>query len=198
MLLVKIGLVLAVFTNGRFAMAKHGNRHPEKNDVRDLAGHLRASVSSSAGRNEGPASSKMRFARNLARVRQADIAYPPLYGPGDKFYEAESLEYFKQMEKTGWFEWVNPDEIQAGATTCGFLFPDLGLLPNVSYPFIKVYVCMRFANVQPAAKGNMFVHCGGPGSLSDCTGTMSEGGFLSQKVFDEYNILSIDQASDSY
>lgn len=132
----------------------------------------------------------MRSLRDLTKSRQGNEAV--LYGPRDNFYQAESLDFFKNISPD-WFEWINPDEIQAGATTCGYLYPDLGLLPHVTYPRITVYVCVRFADIQPAAKGNMFVHCGGPGSLSDCTDSMIRGGYFSQKNLNEYNILSVDQ-----
>ena len=29
-------------------------------------------------------------------------------------------------------------------------------------------MCVRFAKNQPAPRGNLAVHCGGPGSLSSC------------------------------
>jgi hypothetical protein len=108
----------------------------------------------------------------------------------------ESMDYFKNEISSDWLEWLNPDEIEAGGTTCGFLHPDLadlGSLHGVTYPIIWVYVCVRFANVQPAAKGNMFVHCGGPGTLSSCTNYMIDAGYFSETNLDEYNIWSIDQ-----
>lgn len=191
MFLAKIGLLLAVFANESFAArTRQGHRQQVKANLRASAFNTGTSVA-----DEDAA--KARSARDLTEARQGDgTTYPPLFGPGDNFYQAESLDYFRNLPSE-WFQWVNPDEIQAGATTCGFLFPDLGLLPNVTYPIIKVFVCMRFANIQPAAKGNMFVHCGGPGSLSDCTTNMINGGYFSQKNLDEYNILSIDQVSDA-
>lgn len=131
--------------------------------------------------------------RELSSFPEVNRIPPELYGPGDNFYEAESLDYFKNEISPSWFEWLNPDEVEAGGTTCGFLYPDLGLLHDVTYPTIQVYVCVRFANVQPAVKGNMFVHCGGPGSLSSCTNIMIYSGYLSEKNLDEYNIWSIDQ-----
>lgn len=152
--------------------------------------HLRATASFE---QEVTGSKEMRTRRKLTELRQANTS-PQLYGPGENLYVAESLDYFKNLSPD-WFEWVNPDGIRAGATTCGFLYPNLGLLTDVIYPIIEVYVCMRFANVQPAIKGNMFVHCGGPGSLSDCIDIMIGQGFFSQKMLDEYNILSIDQVS---
>ena len=49
-------------------------------------------------------------------------------------------------------------------------------------------VCVRFADQQPAPRGNIAVHCGGPGSLSSCIyynmGTPHHFG---------YNIIGIDQ-----
>ena len=77
-----------------------------------------------------------------------------------QFYQAESLDFFRKGIDPELFEWINPDEIEAGATTCGFLKPDLGSQDKI-YPIIRVYVCMRFATKQPAQKGNLFLHCGG-------------------------------------
>lgn len=77
-----------------------------------------------------------------------------------QFYEAESLDFFRKGIDPELFEWVNPDEIAPGITTCGFLKPDLGSQDKI-YPIIRVYVCMRFAREQPAKKGNLFLHCGG-------------------------------------
>lgn len=54
---------------------------------------------------------------------------------------------------------------------------------------------MRFAkNTQAASKGNLFVHCGGPGTVSDCLTVV--GGLLSQTsatILNDYNLLAIDQ-----
>ena len=33
---------------------------------------------------------------------------------------------------------------------------------------LLIDVCVRFAKNQPAPRGNLAVHCGGPGSLSSC------------------------------
>jgi pimeloyl-ACP methyl ester carboxylesterase len=43
-------------------------------------------------------------------------------------------------------------------------------------------VCVKFASIQPAPKGNLAVHCGGPGSLS-----------LGADSVDQYNVISFDQ-----
>lgn len=91
------------------------------------------------------------------------------------------------------FEWVKPEEISPGATTCGFLKPELGSLAGETFPIIRVYVCMRFANIQPAAKGNIFVHCGGPGTMSSCITSYNKK--LGDENIDKYNLLSIDQVS---
>ena len=110
------------------------------------------------------------------------------------FYVAEPLDYFKNEMDPELFEWVNPDEIKPGATTCGFLKPRLGSLDTIEYPLVSVYVCMHFASIQPAPKGNMFVHCGGPGTLSDCIYVLM-GSYINEEMLDHYNILSIDQVS---
>ena len=51
---------------------------------------------------------------------------------------------------------MNPDEIQPGETTCGFLKAPLGWEVedlNVVYPMVKTYVCITFATQQPAPRG---------------------------------------------
>ena len=108
-----------------------------------------------------------------------------------QFYQARDLDFFKKGIDPEEFEWVNPDEIAPGATTCGFLKPHLGSLDDINYPRIRVYVCVRFANIQPASKGNLFVHCGGPGSLSDCGELVAVD--LGEANLNDYNVLSIDQ-----
>ena len=114
-----------------------------------------------------------------------------------QFYKASSMDFIKKGIDPEEFEWVNPDEIAPGATTCGFLKPRLGSLDDVNYPRIRVYVCMRFADTQPAAKGNIFIHCGGPGTLSDCIEPWGLGSNLTfgNQNLNDYNILSIDQVN---
>ncbi len=87
----------------------------------------------------------------------------------DIFQSAISLDDFRDVNPDQ-FEWVNPDEIQPGQTTCGFLKAPLGWQAGdlVVYPMVKTYVCITFATEQPAPRGNVAVHCGGPGSLSLC------------------------------
>lgn len=86
------------------------------------------------------------------------------------------------------FEWVNPDEIAAGETTCGFMKPSLGSRLDESYPAIEVYICAKFAKSQPAPKGNIFAHCGGPIGLSECGAGLDE-------QENDFNIWTIDQVS---
>ena len=129
--------------------------------------------------------------RGHGRRMEGESTVPPLEEGDSLFYAAESLEYFKNGMDKNFFEWVNPKEIVAGGTTCGFLKPALGTTPRETFPSIKVYVCMRFANIQPASKGNIFTHCGGPGSLSSCIMPY----VLGRKALDDYNFLTIDQVS---
>jgi len=89
---------------------------------------------------------------------------------------------------------VNPDNIKPGVTTCGFLHTTLGAEPGVNYPIIKVYICMKFATNQPAPKGNIVVHCGGPGSTSGCgIDLMGTEDSIGKDNAANYNIISIDQ-----
>jgi hypothetical protein len=111
------------------------------------------------------------------------------------WYPAEPLDYFCSEMDPGLFQRVNPDEIVDSGTTCGFLYPKLGTTSKTNFPNVTVYVCMRFADIQPARKGHLFVHCGGPGSLSDCLDTYIRGGAVSAEHLDDYNLISIDQVS---
>jgi hypothetical protein len=74
------------------------------------------------------------------------------------FTPAQPLSYFRNDINPDIFEWVNKNEVQAGETTCGFLYPPLGGVSSETYPKIKVYFCMKFAKIQPAPKGNIFLH----------------------------------------
>ena len=111
------------------------------------------------------------------------------------FYEAEDLNYFKFRIDPFFFEWIDITEIEEGGITCGFLKPYLGSNPAIRYPQISVYVCVQFATNQPAPKGNLFVHCGGPSTLSDCIYVMGNEQVLGEKNFEDYNVISIDQVS---
>ncbi|KAL7525747.1 hypothetical protein ACHAWF_001492, partial [Thalassiosira exigua] len=112
------------------------------------------------------------------------------------FEPAMPIEYFQNIDQvTGYdftFEWVNPGEVKAGATTCGFLTAPLGTLPGANYPNVEVYFCVRFATVQPAPRGNIIGHCGGPGTLSACGINMVELD-LDPDTADSYNIIGFDQ-----
>ena len=92
------------------------------------------------------------------------------------------------------FEWINPDEIQPGETTCGYLKAPLGWEVEdlaVVYPMVKTYVCITFATQQPAPRGNMAVHCGGPGGLSLCNYSIWLQ--LDEESRSTYNIIGFDQ-----
>lgn len=139
--------------------------------------------------------------RNVRQRRaEGEVPVPPSFdGESDEggeadvsvnpWYPAEDLSYFKKGIDPEFFEWVNPDEIQPGGVTCGFLKPYLGTTPGLTFPKVEVYVCMHFATEQPAKKGTVFVHCGGPSSLSDCSMIT----FLGEGSQDDYNFLTIDQ-----
>ena len=51
------------------------------------------------------------------------------------------LEDFRNIDPDV-FEWVNPDEIQPGNVTCGFLKAPLGEAEGVVYPMVKVCECI--------------------------------------------------------
>lgn len=111
----------------------------------------------------------------------------------EHFEPAMNLDYFANIDPD-MFEWVNPDEIQPGETTCGFLHAPLDWEVDevdIVYPMVKVYVCVTFATQQPAPRGNMAVHCGGPGSLTLCNYVMALQ--LDDEVKSSYNIIGFDQ-----
>lgn len=116
---------------------------------------------------------------------------PP--NPDNAFEPAMDLEYFSNLDPKE-FEWVNPNEIKPGETTCGFLTAPLGWDVDdvdVVYPDVKVYVCVTFATQQPAPRGNLAIHCGGPGSLTLCNYVMALQ--LDDDVKSSYNIIGFDQ-----
>ena len=146
---------------------------------------------------------------NENRKLEGEVPEPPDMGdsfdevlPGDDddgssesvFTPAMDLEFFRTIDPE-LFEWVDPKEIQPGSTTCGFLNAPLGSLTNVTYPIVHVYVCVKFAKNQPAPKGNLAVHCGGPGSLSECVYNMGSKSSLGYDNADNYNVIAFDQVS---
>ena len=52
----------------------------------------------------------------------------------------DPLDIFRNVDQTK-FEWVNPEEIMAGGTTCGFLHAPLGTDSSVDYPAVKTCKC---------------------------------------------------------
>jgi len=129
-----------------------------------------------------------------------DKSFDPSADNGDSgipnpnvFEPAISLDDFKNVDPDK-FEWVNPEEIKAGETTCGFLLAPLGWDVDelqVTYPTVNIYVCVSFAKHQPAPRGNLAMHCGGPGTLSWCNyvGQID----MDQDIVDSYNIIGFDQ-----
>lgn len=114
--------------------------------------------------------------------------------PNPEVFEAAiSLEDFRNVDPEK-FEWVNPVEIQAGETTCGFLKAPLVWEiedMEIVYPIVRTYVCVTFATQQPAPRGNMAVHCGGPGGLSLCNYKIWLD--LDEEARSTYNLIGFDQ-----
>ena len=86
---------------------------------------------------------KNRDGRNL----EGEIPMMPPSSAEDDFVEniftpAMDLDFFRNLDPAD-FEWVEPKEIQPGETTCGFLHAPLGSLPDVTYPIVDVYVCVK-------------------------------------------------------
>ena len=69
-----------------------------------------------------------------------DIASYEMKTPNPVFEAAISIEDFKNIDPEQ-FEWVNPDEIRPGETTCGFLNAPLGWEVeelDIVYPMVKM------------------------------------------------------------
>lgn len=150
---------------------------------------------SSSSKSKSSSSSSSTSSSKSNKATEATEAPDDDPNEGTDFYRAETLDYFRNGIDPELFEWVNPDEIVPGSTTCGFLKPRLGSLDDVIYPTIEVYVCMRFADTQPASKGNLFLHCGGPGSLTGCMWSFVLSDDLTPSILNDYNLLTIDQVS---
>jgi pimeloyl-ACP methyl ester carboxylesterase len=99
------------------------------------------------------------------------------------------------------FRWNGP--VGPGKTACGYLTVPISYsAENLEQPFpfaarakqglplTEVFFCMKFAAQFPA-KGNMFIHCGGPSSISGCVQTNSAGHSI--RVQREYNFFAVDQ-----
>lgn len=63
----------------------------------------------------------------------------------------------------------------------------------ISNKNLSIDVCVKFAAIQPAPKGNIAVHCGGPGSLSGCVYIMGGEENLGPENVDQYNVIGFDQ-----
>ena len=71
--------------------------------------------------------------------------------------------------------------------TCGFMKSPLSAIDDEGqFPVVEVYVCRRLAPQQPAEP--LFVHCGGPGSMSVCIRNTAN-----LELFKQFNVFSIDQ-----
>jgi pimeloyl-ACP methyl ester carboxylesterase len=96
-------------------------------------------------------------------------------------------------------EWSG--EAKAGGQTCGFVKVPLSYMPEhlvpgtrtakPGYPTLKVKFCVWFATTQPAPKGTIFYHCGGPSSVSQCDGSGNYGNGTQFREY--YNGVSVDQ-----
>ena len=97
---------------------------------------------------------------------------------------------YKMQPDASVLKWLNSSAVIPGGTACGFMNTPLGIgHPHIEFPFLHVYVCVRFADTQPAPLGPLFNHCGGPGTTSDCF----EFGIITPPVMEQYDIYSIDQ-----
>lgn len=116
-------LLLLLLPTGAYAKDR-----PDKLKLRDTA-------KKSDGAEVKHRSNKLKL-RDAAKrsIEHIDFQEDPIFTP------AISLEEFANVDPEQ-FEWVNPSEIVAGGTTCGFLHAPLGSLPNVVYPIVDVCTC---------------------------------------------------------
>lgn len=135
----------------------------------------------------------------------------------DVFEPALHLDEWKAVDPEQ-FEWVDVDEVGPGETTCGYLKSPLGWEAdaNVIFPSVNVCksrcsasdivignaclspfdahrkdFCVTFAAHQPAPRGNLAIHCGGPGSLSSCLYNAEI--MIPDELRGSYNIVALDQ-----
>ena len=79
------------------------------------------------------------------------------------------------------------DQYYVPNVTCGFMKSPLSAIDDEGqFPVVEVYVCRRLAPQQPAEP--LFVHCGGPLSVSDCIRDTAD-----TELFKHFNVFSIDQ-----
>jgi len=101
------------------------------------------------------------------------------------------------------FTWINYEDdnddawgVHPGGKACGWLNAPLGSDPAKSYPKVQVYICMKFAGKQPASKGTIFQHCGGPGSVTECLENGADrmwGLDVDTEMAENFNFAAIDQ-----
>ena len=122
----------------------------------------------------------------------ADVPEEEVLGGSDgMFTPARPLDFFRDGIDKQIFRWYNRDHVQAGKLTCGELYPPLGPDRNEPFPKIIVKFCVLFAEIQPAGKGNLAIHCGGPSSLSECLSAANM--FLGAQNLQHYNVIAFDQ-----
>jgi hypothetical protein len=99
-------------------------------------------------------------------------------------------------------KWNGP--VGPGKTSCGFLqvplsysqdllqnpFPQVAR-PAVGLPRTEVYFCTTFSTENPEIAEPLFVHCGGPGSLSNCVDVVRRS--HSEAMKRKYNFVAVDQ-----
>uniref|UniRef100_A0A7S2A9B8 AB hydrolase-1 domain-containing protein n=1 Tax=Trieres chinensis TaxID=1514140 RepID=A0A7S2A9B8_TRICV len=155
--------------------------------IAEVAGTGKKKKNNKKKRSESESESKKKKSESESKKKTSESE-----GSDEEYtfhYPAASLEFLKNDIDESLFSWINKDEVKPGGQTCGFLTPRLGSLLDEPYPTIEVYFCMRFAENQPASKGYLATHCGGPGSLSDCPIYYEIG----EENLKNYNIITFDQ-----
>jgi hypothetical protein len=79
--------------------------------------------------------------QNVRREQTTETAsdghHRRMFNNADGFVKAITLEEFAAVDEED-FTWVDPSEIVAGGTTCGFLHAPLGSLPDIQWPIVEV------------------------------------------------------------
>jgi hypothetical protein len=101
------------------------------------------------------------------------------------------LPEMTQEEHAALLSGAEPATLTAAAyrpgVTCGFMTSPLSDIADSGevFPTVKVYMCRHLAPQQPAPA--LFVHCGGPSTISDCIGRR---GTANEELSKHYNIFS--------
>ena len=109
------------------------------------------------------------------------------------FESRESPNHSSLKPDPSIINWLEGSQVVPGGVACGFINAPLSYEKNTdqSFPKVKVYACIRFANVQPSPLGAVFGHAGGPLTLNlDGLNVLDGHG---PDFVDNYDVIGIDQ-----